>query len=101
MPSGPPVVAVLAVACRGSIEVPETNTANKQRMNPSGTARMRFVTIGSAPALPACVFLFRGGDTPAPRDRSIMDAPERLTLRCRALLGRNERLGTLAGGIPG
>src|SRR2546428_8713675 len=63
---------------------------------------MRVMTfyIGSATSFPARACIAWGGETPAPRDRSIMDAPERSTFPGRALLGRNERLGTLAGGIP-
>src|SRR5467141_456075 len=69
-------------------------------MNPIRMMRVRTVTIASAPAFPARVRIAWGGEAPAPRDRSIMDAPERSTLPGRALLGRNEQLGTLAGGIP-
>src|SRR5467141_854897 len=100
LPSGPPVKTGLAIACCGSIEVPETRTASNPRMKPIRMMRVRTVTIASAPAFPARVRIAWGGEAPAPRDRSIMDAPERSTLPGRALLGRNERLGTLAGGIP-
>src|SRR2546425_1163838 len=84
----------------GSIETPETRSASKPRMNPMRMRRVRTVVICSAPAIPALACPCWGGDTPAPRLLHIMDAPERLTPQRRALVGLNERLGTLAGGNP-
>src|SRR5262245_49408982 len=87
------------MACCGSIETPATRTASKHRMKPS-CRTWRLATITPASPIPARACLGRGGDTPAPRDRSMMDAPKRLTPQRHALFGRKQRLGTGMGGNP-